>query len=203
VPIDLWIRGICCLRPGVPGLSETIRVRSVLGRFLEHARVYAFGPEDMPRQRVGNPAGAEEPLGQPEAPEIWLGSSDLMHRNLDRRVELLVRVSDPGHEATLRGLLNMAMNDATASWWLDQEGTWTRHYLDSSGEPLHDLQAYLVGQRRGGRPVPEPASGAGSSASKVAKGRPKARQRAENRSRRIPSGHQGGGRPSPGATGVA
>src|SRR5207248_7688586 len=88
VPIDLWIRGICSLRPGVPGLSETIRVRSVLGRFLEHARVYAFGP-----------AG-----GDPADREVWLGSSDLMHRNLDRRVELLVRVSDRGQQKMLRDL---------------------------------------------------------------------------------------------------
>src|SRR5579859_4193154 len=203
VPIDLWIRGICCLRPGVPGLSETIRVRSVLGRFLEHARVYAFGPQDIPRQRAGNPAGASVPPGQPEAPEVWLGSSDLMHRNLDRRVELLVRVSDPGHEATLRGLLNMAMDDATASWWLDENGNWTRHHLNQSGEPLHDLQAYLVGLRRGGRPVTEQATGAGSSASRVTKGRPKARQRADTSAHRGHQGHRGTGRPPLGGTGVA
>ena len=212
VPIDLWIRGICCLRPGVPGLSETIRVRSVLGRFLEHARVYAFGPDDIPRQRAGDSAEAVVPPGQPGAPEVWLGSSDLMHRNLDRRVELLVRVSDPGHEATLRGLLNMALDDATASWWLDQQGTWTRHYLDSSGEPLRDLQAYLVGLRRGGRPVTEPPSGVGSGASKVTKDRPKSRQRAENGASQGRQGnhghpghpgHSGRGRPSPGATGRA
>jgi polyphosphate kinase len=135
VPVDLWVRGICSLRPGVPGLSETIRVRSVLGRFLEHARVYAFGPDDP----------------QDESREAWLGSSDLMHRNLDRRVELLVRVGDQGHEATLRSLFTRAMDEGTASWWLAADGSWTRHHLNSSGAPLLDLQAHLVDTRRGWR----------------------------------------------------
>jgi polyphosphate kinase len=84
---------------------------------------------------------------------MWLGSSDLMHRNLDRRVELLVRVNDPGHERTLRDLLSLGMDDATASWWLGPDGTWTRHHVDSDGTPLRDLQAYLVQIRRGRRPV--------------------------------------------------
>jgi polyphosphate kinase len=144
VPVELWIRGICALRPGVPGLSETIKVRSVLGRFLEHARVYAFGPEDS--------AAAPQ---EPGLREVWLGSSDLMHRNLDRRVELLVRVTELGQEAMLRGLFGMAMDEGTASWWLDSAGSWLRHHLDSSGKPLRDLQAYLVGLRRGGRPAAE------------------------------------------------
>src|SRR5579875_3405825 len=143
VPVELWVRGICCLRPGVPGLSGTIRVRSVLGRFLEHARIYAFGPSE---------AGTSGASG---VREVWLGSSDLMHRNLDRRVELLVRVTDPGQEATVGGLLTMAMDEGTASWWLDAEGAWTRHHLSASGDPLRDLQATLVQARRGGRPVTE------------------------------------------------
>jgi polyphosphate kinase len=131
VPIDLWIRGICAVRPGLPGLSETIRVRSVLGRFLEHSRVYAFG------------------TGEDEDGDVWLGSADLMHRNLDRRVELLVRVTDPAHQAELRGLIDMAMDDTTATWWLDSDGTWTRHYLDASGAPLGDIQEYLIRVRQG------------------------------------------------------
>jgi polyphosphate kinase len=132
VPTDLWIRGICSLRPGVPGLSEGIRVRSVVGRFLEHSRIYAFG------------------TGEPGAPgDVWIGSADLMHRNLDRRVELLVRVTDPAQRAELRGLINLAMDPGTASWWLDGDGTYTRHYLDADGRPLNDLQDILIRSRQG------------------------------------------------------
>jgi polyphosphate kinase len=130
VPVDLWVRGICCLRPGLPGLSETIQVRSVLGRFLEHSRIYAFGtPED-------------------EDAEVWIGSADLMHRNLDRRVEVLCRVTAPEHQHELRSLIGMAMDDSTSSWWLAGDGTWTRHHRDADGKPLRDLQQYLL-QRRG------------------------------------------------------
>jgi polyphosphate kinase len=132
VRIDLWVRGICGVRPGMPGVSETIRVRSVLGRFLEHSRIYAFGAGD------GDPDG-----------HVWIGSADLMHRNLDRRVETLVRVTDPAHRAQLRGLIDMAMDDTTASWWLDTDGIWTRHHLDASGAPLNDIQEYLIRTRPG------------------------------------------------------
>ena len=128
VPIDLWVRGICGVRPGVAGMSENIRVRSMLGRFLEHSRVYAFG--------TGVADG-----------EVWIGSADLMHRNLDRRVELLCRVADPGQQDVLRGLINLAMDDETASWWLAGDGTWTRHHLDEAGQPLLDLQEYLIATR--------------------------------------------------------
>jgi len=170
VPVDLWIRGICSLRPGVPGLSETIRVRSILGRFLEHARIYAFGPAENggAGARAADPAGPRAggravgaALSRAAAgpPEVWLGSSDLMHRNLDRRVETLVRVGDRGHEKTLRDLLAMAMDDSTASWWLGPDGLWTRHHLAGDGTPLRDLQTYLVQIRRGKRPAPEAADG--------------------------------------------
>lgn len=105
VPIDLVVRGICGLRPGVKGLSEGITVRSILGRFLEHSRVYAFGEGD------------DE--------EMWIGSADMMHRNLDRRVEALVRVDDPDHRARLRGILDLAIGDGTA-WELRADGSWLR-----------------------------------------------------------------------------
>ncbi|HEY1624851.1 MAG TPA: RNA degradosome polyphosphate kinase [Streptosporangiaceae bacterium] len=121
VPVDLWIRGICAIRPGVPGLSDNIRVRSILGRFLEHSRIYSFGAGD--------------------ATEVWIGSADMMHRNLDRRVELVVRVADPAHVRRLNSLLAMGMDDRTSSWWLDGDGEWTR-------KPGEDLQQALVRERR-------------------------------------------------------
>ena len=132
VPIDLWVRGICAIRPGVPGLSETVRVRSIVGRFLEHSRVYAFG------------ASSDSAPG-----EVWIGSADMMHRNLDRRVELLVRVTDVGQRQQLRQLIDTAMDPRISSWWLDTDGTWTRHHLDADGKPLADLQELLVKARRG------------------------------------------------------
>jgi len=127
VPVDIWVRGICALRPGIPGLSETIRVRSVLGRFLEHSRVFAF-------ENGGDP-------------EVWLGSADLMHRNLDRRVEALVTVTDRVHRAELIDLIDRAMDDRTATWWLAGDGTWTRR-SEMTDEPLQDIQTYLVRSRR-------------------------------------------------------
>ena len=130
VPVDLWVRGICGLRPQIPGMSETIRVRSVLGRFLEHSRIYAFGHGDDPDS------------------EVWIGSADLMHRNLDRRVEALVRVKDPAQQSELRALIDLAMDEGTASWWLDGDGTWTRHHLDADGNSLRDLQQQLIANRR-------------------------------------------------------
>jgi polyphosphate kinase len=131
VPVDLWVRGICALRPGLPGLSETIRVRSILGRFLEHSRIYAFGD------------------GRGDDSEVWIGSADLMHRNLDRRVEALVRVVNPAQQAELRNLINLAMDEGTSTWWLADDGTWTRHHLDAAGKPLRDLQQYLIDRLRG------------------------------------------------------
>ena len=129
VPIKLWVRGICSLRPGLPGLSETIDVRSILGRFLEHSRIYAFGPADD------------------DEGEVWIGSADLMHRNLDRRVESLCRVKTPAQQQELRSLIDLAMDDATSSWRLAGDGTWTRHHLDAEGKPMRDLQQYLLARR--------------------------------------------------------
>ncbi|MFF4526434.1 RNA degradosome polyphosphate kinase [Streptomyces bluensis] len=128
VPVDVWVRGICAVRPGVPELSENIRVRSVLGRFLEHSRVFAFAN------------GGE--------PEVWIGSADMMHRNLDRRIEALVRVTDPAHRASLNRLLETGMSDSTASWHLGPDGEWTRHAMDGDGQPLRNVQEMLIDARR-------------------------------------------------------
>ena len=130
VPIDLVVRGICAVRPGVPGLSETIRVRSILGRFLEHSRVFAFA----------NSEGG--------GPEVFIGSADLMHRNLERRVEALIRIVDPDQIAELVELNDRSMDDGTSSWHLQPDGTWARHHLGCDGEPLLDLQAWHIAQRR-------------------------------------------------------
>jgi len=128
VPVDLCIRGVCTLRPGIPGLSENIRVRSVLGRFLEHSRVYEFG-------------GGRRP-------EFWIGSCDLMRRNLDRRVEALVKVTSPEHREYLSELLDLYMSDTSSTWWLNSDGSWIRRHRDEHGEPLLDAQTHLISTRR-------------------------------------------------------
>ncbi|MEN0130621.1 MAG: RNA degradosome polyphosphate kinase [Brevundimonas sp.] len=135
VPIDIVVRGICSLRPGVPGLSENIRVRSILGRFLEHARIFAFA----------NSTPAEEATF--EGPEVFIGSADLMHRNLDRRVEALVRIADPDQVAELIDLVDESMAEGTSSWHLGPDGVWTRHAQGPDG-PLVDLQATLIQRQR-------------------------------------------------------
>ncbi len=124
VHVDIWVRGICALRPGVRGLSENIEVRSVLGRFLEHSRVFLFG------------GGGE--------PEAYIGSADMMHRNLDRRVEALLRISDPRHVEDLQSLMARGMSDEFAHWRLSGDGRWTRMSLDADGQPLADLQAAMI-----------------------------------------------------------
>ena len=124
VPVDLWVRGICTIRPGVPGLSENIRVRSILGRFLEHSRLFWFAND-----------------GQPS---VGIGSADLMHRNLDRRVEVLASITNPAHVNEIEGLFDMAFDDGTAAWLLNSDGTWTQHTTDAEGEPLMDMQEHLI-----------------------------------------------------------
>ena len=104
VKIDLLVRGICAARPGVPGLSDSMRVRSVLGRFLEHSRVFYFAN------------GGEE--------EVLIGSADMMHRNLDRRVEALVRVSSPELRERLKTVLDLAFAEDCLAWTLDAHGEW-------------------------------------------------------------------------------
>jgi len=118
VPVELLVRGICALRPGVPGLSDNITVRSVLGRFLEHSRVYWF-------DNGGDPVA-------------WIGSADLMHRNLDRRVEVLVRLPSEETREEVRALLDLAFAPDTSAWELHRDGRWVRN------DGRVDLQESLI-----------------------------------------------------------
>ncbi|MCT6811341.1 MAG: RNA degradosome polyphosphate kinase, partial [Bifidobacterium sp.] len=134
VRIDIVERGICALKPGVPGLSENIRVHSILGRFLEHSRIFAFANSQGPQIGEGPLAG----------PEVWIGSADLMHRNLDRRVEALVRITAPEQVQGLIDYVDLQMADTTSSWHMQPDGTYVRHSRDDQGRPLVDSQEYLI-----------------------------------------------------------
>jgi len=106
VPVDINVRGICCLRPSLPGVSETINVVSVVGRFLEHSRIYSFEHGEERR--------------------MYIGSADLMPRNLDTRVELLAPVEDPDLQAELLDTLERCLADDTFAWTLEPDGSWER-----------------------------------------------------------------------------
>jgi polyphosphate kinase len=123
VPVEMLVRGICAIRPGVPGLSENIEVRSIVGRFLEHSRVYWF-------ENGGSPS-------------VWIGSADLMHRNLDRRVEVLVQVPSPENAAQVGDLLDLAFADSTYAWELGPDGDWT-----PNGGADHLQEVLIERQRR-------------------------------------------------------
>ncbi len=127
VPVDVWVRGICALRPGVPGLSENIRVRSILGRFLEHSRIFWFA-------NAGHPS-------------VGIGSADLMHRNLDRRVEVLVSLTNQRHISEVQRMFEVAFDESTVSWQLVGD-EWTPHTTDESGQPLVDLQEQQIIETR-------------------------------------------------------
>ncbi|WP_242089528.1 polyphosphate kinase 1, partial [Microbacterium lacticum] len=126
VRVDVWVRGICSLKLGLDGVSDNITVRSILGRYLEHSRIFAF-------------AGDGDP-------QVYIGSADMMHRNLDRRVEALVRVVAPGHIKELVDLFDLAMSDETSSWHLEPSGDWSRHSVGENGKPLVDLQERTMTQ---------------------------------------------------------
>ena len=128
VKVDIWVRGICAVRPGVPGMSENVRVLSILGRFLEHSRAYCFRNGD--------------------SPEVWIGSADLMHRNLDRRVETLVSLIDPEEIADVDSLFDFAFDPETAAWDLEPDGTWVRRLFDPDGTRLRDYQESLIDIKR-------------------------------------------------------
>jgi len=120
VPIDIWVRGICGIKPGQPEYSENIRVRSILGRYLEHSRIFWFANGG--------------------SPEVFIGSADMMHRNLDRRVEVLVQLKERNHLREITRHFDLAMADTTASWHLESDGTWIRHSRNAHGGALVDLQ---------------------------------------------------------------
>jgi polyphosphate kinase len=105
--IDLIVRGMCCLRAGVPGLSEHIRVRSIVGRFLEHSRIFRFGSDKR---------GAD----------YFIGSADMMPRNLDRRVEAVVPIVDSALRERLREILDLALSDDELAWEMTTDGTWAK-----------------------------------------------------------------------------
>ena len=127
VSVDLVVRGRCCLRPGVPGLSDGIRVRSIVGRYLEHSRVFCFGG------LAGRPA------------RVAVGSADLMERNLDRRVEVVVPIRQPGLQRRVAGILDWALLDQANSWQLGPDGSWERVAPDL---PPHGLGVSLQDQFR-------------------------------------------------------
>jgi polyphosphate kinase len=126
VTVEVLVRGMCSLKPGVPGLSENIKVRSVLGRYLEHSRAFAFNGG-------GDPA-------------VFIGSADMMHRNLDRRVEALVRLVQPDHIREINDMFDLAMSNESASWGLKSDGIWTRHQIGKDGVRLIDVQDQLMQQ---------------------------------------------------------
>jgi len=130
VEIDLVVRGICCLRPGVPGLSERIRVRSLVGRFLEHSRIYAFGAGAF-----GD--GEEHPV------RYLIGSADMMPRNLDRRVEVCVQIDEPESRKRLAEVLASNLSDDCLSWTLGPDGTWQR-VEPADPAQRHNAQTFLA-----------------------------------------------------------
>ena len=125
VKIELLVRGICAVQPGIKGVSENITVNSVLGRFLEHSRIFHFtnGGDD----------------------EYWIGSADLMGRNLDRRVESLVRIDKKEHQNRLQEIIDLGISENASSWQL--KGTeWTRKSKNNRGEALLDVHEVLINQ---------------------------------------------------------
>src|SRR5690606_34121987 len=124
VQVDAIVRGICGLRPGVPGVSDRIRVVSIVGRLLEHSRILQFGPDD-----------------------IWIGSADWMPRNLDRRVEAMVPVRDPELRDELRWIFDLMLADNVQSWTLSADGSWTRRFPRDGEQPINS-QAALMEQAR-------------------------------------------------------
>src|SRR6185437_14099753 len=151
VPIDLAVRGLCCIRPGIPDLSENIRVRSIVGEFLEHSRIYRFGgsSDDVPHQQ-GATTGATTghlPL------TLWIGSADLMERNLDRRIEVLAPVRDPELQARLLEILELVFTDDTSAWRLGPDRRWRRIPTTAGVDVQQQLKMLAVDRARRRREV--------------------------------------------------
>ncbi len=133
VPIDMIVRGLCCLRPGIPGISDRIRVRSIVGRFLEHSRIYFF-------ENAGHP-------------EIYIGSADLLERNLDRRVEVLCPIADPDIRAHLQDVvLSAIVADTNRAWELQTDGTYVRAAPEPGSAAVDSQQLLLAHYTSGDRP---------------------------------------------------
>ena len=124
VTVEVLVRGMCALRPGVPGLSDHIKVHSVLGRYLEHSRIFAF-------DNAGDP-------------DIYIGSADMMHRNLDRRVETLVKITQSDQIRQLHEIFDLGMSESVAVWELKANGAWSRETHNVLGEKLSDMQDILM-----------------------------------------------------------
>ena len=133
VPVEIWVRGICALIPGQPGLSDNITVKSVLGRYLEHSRIFWF-------ENAGKPM-------------VYIGSADMMHRNLDRRIEALLHITDPSHIEQFDRQLSRGMSDDMQSWTLNSDGAWHRRSHADDGTKLGDVQHEtmmdIMGRKRG------------------------------------------------------
>jgi polyphosphate kinase len=152
VHIDLLTRAICCLRPGVPGLSEGIRVRSLVGRWLEHSRIYYFGagsgpaPGALPSTATHGEAGWEVPHVLAAGGEYFMGSADMMERNLDRRVEVVVQVEAAETRARLRQVLEAELVDDVLAWELSADGTWAKVAVTAGFDAQTHL-AHLAAER--------------------------------------------------------